>query len=1204
MSIAITCWRARIGCFNCHLTTHRMSKTPKTLSRLTPTRLAQKPICPSILLCNLLLVCWLLETISVPLHVQKRISKLQPILRSSLQVLLRTSILLLLLLSGNVHPNPGPTSFNFMHYNVNSLKAHTFSRVRLIESFISIQGLDLAAITETALGKDIEDNHIEIDGFNILRKDLTNNSTHGGVLVYIKNSIAYKHCPDLEFDPNVLVIELHFGRRRVYLTVLYRRPSQTIEQVQTFTQKLNNLCIQINNKNPYASIFMGDFNAHNSTWWSGDSSDSIGIAIDKIFADNNLTQLVNEPTHIRGNSASCIDLVATSQPNLFSECSIQPSLHTTCHHQINYCKLLVDIPPPNPYNRRVWHYNRSDTTSIRSAINSFDWDTNLNACSHDVDAQANLLTNTLLNIFNNFIPFDDVLVKPKEPPWMQRNIKTYFNRYRRAFKDFISKGRPQHILASINEKKEHFSKIVTEAREKYFHKLGDKLKNSLSGPKAYHSSLKKLMGKTKFSVIPPILSNGSFITSSLEKAKIFNTLFANQCTTVDTDSTLPNPPSTDPQFKIENITLNESKVKLILKLLNPNKSHGWDNISIRMIKMCGPDLAKPLVIIYKNCLAKGVFPSIWKKANVLPIHKKDIKHNAKNYRPISLLPIFGKILEKIIFDDLYAHFFENNIISEHQSGFRKGDSTIKQLLSICHDIYKAFDQNPPLEARGVFLDISKAFDKVWHAGLLFKLHIHGVSGKLYSIISSFLEHRYQRVTIEGVESPWHPVAAGVPQGSILGPLLFLVYINDLLIGIESNAKIFADDTSLFKISSDNTASSKTLNDDLGKITKWAHQWKMVFNPDLTKQAVEVVFSSKSNPTTFDDISFHGIPVKKVGETKHLGLILHNKLLFEHHVNKKIKSARQCVGLMKQIYPYVPRSTLEIMWKMYARPHVDYCDIIFHIPYRENPAFLSEPNDESLNNLMQKIESVQYDAALSATGAWRGSPRKELYENLGWESLNLRRELRRLCMLHEIITYEKPTYLFDIIKDLKPNPRLRGYVPNTLRPMPSRTDNFKFSFFPSTIERWNCLDNHSKELRLKPAFKNELLKRIRPKRKEMFGIVDRDGQKWLTQLRVRLSPLHAHKFHHNFADTVTPMCLIHDGIEDSEHFLLHCRIFASIRSDLLHNVSLLLNQNVNSLNDNALTNILIYGSTNLNKTTNKQILNHTISFIRRSNRFNN
>ncbi len=471
---------------------------------------------------------------------------------------------------------------------------------------------------------------------------------------------------------------------------------------------------------------------------------------------------------------------------------------------------------------------------------------------------------------------------------------------------------------------------------------------------------------------------------------------------------------------------------------------------------------------------------------------------------------------------------------------------------------------------------------------------------MFSIIKSFLSNRFQRVTIEGTESPWHSVAAGVPQGSILGPLLFLVYINDLLIGIESNAKIFADDTSLFKISSNNAASSKTLNDDLTTITKWAHQWKMIFNPDINKQAVEVVFSSRNIPTIFDDLSFHGIPVKKVGETKHLGLILHNKLLFESHLDKKIKKAKQGVGLMKQIYPYVPRFTLEIVYKMHIRAHLDYCDIIFHIPYRNNIAFLSEPNDESLHILMQRVESVQYDAALSATGAWKGSPRQELYDNLGWESLNLRRELRRLCMFHEIITTEKPKYLFDIIKDHKPNPRLRGT--DALRPFPSRTDKYKHSFFPSTTERWNNLDAPSKAILPKPAFKHELLKRIRPKRKEMFGINDRDGQKWLTQLRVRLSPLHAHKFHHNFGDTITPMCLIHDGIEDSIHFLLHCRIFATIRNDLLHNVSLLLNQNLNNLNDNALLNILLYGSTNLTKDINKQILSHTISFIRRSNRF--
>ena len=168
---------------------------------------------------------------------------------------------------------------------------------------------------------------------------------------------------------------------------------------------------------------------------------------------------------------------------------------------------------------------------------------------------------------------------------------------------------------------------------------------------------------------------------------------------------------------------------------------------------------------------------------------------------------------------------------------------------------------------------------------------------------------------------------------------------------------------------------------------------MIFNPDVSKQAVEIVFSPKHNPTNFDLI-FHGVGVRKVNETKHIGLILQEKLSFQTHIDEKIIKARQGVGLMKRIYPYVPRFTLEHTYKMYVRPHLDYADIIYHIPYKDNPAFLSENTEESLSILMQKIESVQYDAALSSTGAWRGSPRKELYEDLGWESLNLRRELRR------------------------------------------------------------------------------------------------------------------------------------------------------------------------------------------------------------------
>ncbi len=239
---------------------------------------------------------------------------------------------------------------------------------------------------------------------------------------------------------------------------------------------------------------------------------------------------------------------------------------------------------------------------------------------------------------------------------------------------------------------------------------------------------------------------------------------------------------------------------------------------------------------------KWLLLTIMEKGNAIPIHKKNSKQNVKNYRPISLLPICGKIMEKIIFDDLYQHFFSNDLIAEIQSGFRKNDSTIKQLISIIHDIYLVLDYNPPTDVQAVFLDISKAFDKVWHAGLLYKLKRNGVNGTILKLIESFLSNRMQRVTINGSNSDWTAVEAGVPQGSVLGPLLFLVYINDLSDIVDSELRIFADDTFIFQaISRSSQSPSNVMNQDLCKITKWANQWKMSFNPDISKHAIEVLF---------------------------------------------------------------------------------------------------------------------------------------------------------------------------------------------------------------------------------------------------------------------------------------------------------------------------------------------------------------------------
>ena len=251
-------------------------------------------------------------------------------------------------------------------------------------------------------------------------------------------------------------------------------------------------------------------------------------------------------------------------------------------------------------------------------------------------------------------------------------------------------------------------------------------------------------------------------------------------------------------------------------MLNVNKAHGHDDISINMLKICDTSIVKPLRLIFQNCLVTGTFPDIWKKSNVVPIHKKGDKQVINNYRSVSLLPICGKIFERLIFNNIYNFLDEQDVLNPNQSGFRPNDSCVYQLLSITHEIFSSFDCNSSLEVPAVFLDISEAFDKVWHEGLIYKICLMGISGNLLKLIKSFLDDRYQRVVLNGQTSNWSEIKAGVPQGSILGPLFFLIYINDLSKNLSSSVKLFADDTSLFSVVHNRETSSRQLNEEPSK----------------------------------------------------------------------------------------------------------------------------------------------------------------------------------------------------------------------------------------------------------------------------------------------------------------------------------------------------------------------------------------------------
>ena len=781
-----------------------------------------------------------------------------------------------MLLHGDIEINPGPRSkrenISFCHWNLNSLTAHNFSKVSLLQAYNSSYNYDIICLSETYLDSSVtsDNDELSLNGYKLIRADHPNNVKRGGVAIYYSESLAVRIL-DTSYLNECILLEIELRNSKYHVCTIYRSPSQCDNEFETFLNGFEILLDNVYNVVSNGVTILGDFNARCKNWWDNDINTLQGIRIDALATTYGFYQLIKEPTHFTTNSASCIDLIFTNQPNITTDSGVHSSLHTNCHHQLIYAKLNVDIHYPPPYERVVWDYNKADTALIRKSLQTVNWEFQFR--NKSLDNQVKVFNEIILNVFKNFIPYKIKTFNDKEPVWMNDSIKRKIKNKNCFYKKFVKNGRTQSDYEVLEQLIIDISKTVSSAKESYFNRLTSKLCSQNLHPKAYWQILKTFFNGKKIPIIPPLMSNGHLISDFKAKANLFNEFFSKQCTPLSNNSSLPSFPSNLSSSKLATVNINKDDILNIIRRLNTNKAHGHDDISIKMLKLCDNSIVEPLYLIFSNCLHYGQFPDIWKKSNVVPIHKKGDKQLVNNYRPVSLLPICGKILERIIFNSIYKYLDDNNLLSSNQSGFRMFDSCTNQLLSITHNIYSAFDCNPSLETRSIFLDISKAFDKVWHEGLIYKCRVMGIDGNLLSLITSFLSNRFQRTTLNGQCSDWRPVLAGVPQGSILGPLFFIIYINDLTDGLLSKAKLFADDTSLFSIVFDSKQSAIELNSDLNKISKWAYQWKMSFNPDPTKQAQEVIFSRKISKNVHPAVNFNGTLVTQVPCQKHLGMYL-------------------------------------------------------------------------------------------------------------------------------------------------------------------------------------------------------------------------------------------------------------------------------------------------------------------------------------------
>lgn len=335
-------------------------------------------------------------------------------------------------------------------------------------------------------------------------------------------------------------------------------------------------------------------------------------------------------------------------------------------------------------------------------------------------------------------------------------------------------------------------------------------------------------------------------------------------------------------------------------------------------------LAEPLSRLFNKCLLNGIFPDIWKRANVIPLYKKGDATLCNNDRPVSLLPCISKVFERIIFQNMFKYLKDNKLITEKQSGFTPGDSTTNQLSIICHNIYSALDEGD--EVHGVFLDFTKAFDKVWHRRLIYKLCRCGINGSSLKLITSYLQNRKQRVLLSSTESSWREITSGVPQGSVLGPLLFIIYINDICDSIESDIYLFADDCSLFlRVRRHRRKAAKIINSDLLKISKWCKDWLLILSPSKT---VSLFFSRKHNVLLEEPLMINGNVIKMVDTHKHLGITLNKTLSWSEHILEISAKAMKHTQLLLLFKYSMNRFTLQRCYLSFVRPILEYGDILF------------------------------------------------------------------------------------------------------------------------------------------------------------------------------------------------------------------------------------------------------------------------------------
>ena len=583
--------------------------------------------------------------------------------------------------------------------------------------------------------------------------------------------------------------------------------------------------------------------------------------------DYYLDQIVDSPTRVTEYTNNILDLFFTNNKTLINKCEVLPGI---ADHEAVFIESSLRPIKAKKAPRKVYIYKKAEYTKMRDELSSY-----INTfASESQDMNANdswvLFEQKIRQLINTYIPSKMISGNKVRKPWIDRTLRSKHKLLKKLYNRQSNSRNTKDKQRYIKERNQT-QKMERQAYWRYVESLIEEdppdMDQQPSKQKKFWNYIKSL--RKDNCGVAPLKDKGKMHSDPLDKANILNQQYQSVFTQEDTSS-IPIPDG-NPSPTMPDIEVTTEGILSLLKRLNPNKATGPDLIPARIFKELAEQCAPYLHIIYVKCLNGGGIPDVWKQANVSAIYKKGERFKASNYRPVSLTCICFKMLEHIVVSNIMRHFDKNEILTDCQHGFRKRRSCETQILTLVDELVKSLEKGKQHDL--AVLDFSKAFDKVPHSRLLSKLTHYGIRGNTLTWIKDFLSNRSQRVIVDGATSEPAPVTSGVPQGSVLGPTLFLAFINDLPLHVQSSARLFADDCVIYR-EINSVADSLLLQQDLHSLAEWERQWGMSFHPEkctvlrVHRKRSPIMYDYTLKGHIFEPRGLHQI-LRSTHSTKHL-----------------------------------------------------------------------------------------------------------------------------------------------------------------------------------------------------------------------------------------------------------------------------------------------------------------------------------------------